>query len=112
MVGGENCPVDRPLITFPKPLLNRLMPSLQLLRPVNALKAHLEENLGLRGRDGNIEEIDNLASGGHNLDRAIVGVEILDRAAHEDGAILDGELDGLALELSSELAANPLQVVV
>ncbi len=82
------------------------------LAAIHAGEDNLEQDLRLRVRNLDVEQVHDLARGGGNLDRAIGAVDVVGGAAEEDGAVLGTNLDGLAGKLLDELAANAFDAVV
>ncbi len=110
--GGENCPVRDGADRVGRARTEQIHAELFVKAPVDAGKAYLQKNLRFGGRDIDIEQIDDLARGGRDLDRAIGAGEVLHRAAQEDETVLDGDIHGLAGKLCPELAAQRLHAIV
>ena len=90
--GGENCCVVTAPMVFAAPRLKRLMPEIFLQAAVVAGKAHLEKDLRLGRRNIHVEQVDDLARGRRDLNRAVGAVEVLHCAAQEDQPVLGTDL--------------------
>src|ERR1035437_8428434 len=66
---------------------------------IYAGKYHLEQNLWLRGRHLNIQEVDDFAANGSDLDGSIGAVQILDGATEKDRSVVRADLENLTRKL-------------